>query len=305
MIDKLRDLPLFRSFDDEALAALSSRVTAKSIDEGEVLFEEGEEGETFYIVDAGEVTIRKKERTLAVLRDGQMFGEMALFEKETRSASAVATRETSLYAIGNEDFLAFLLEHPGSGTRFLFETVQEMSCRLRQTSEYLTTVFETGRIVGGGLDLQEMAERILRRLLDDVGDAAGGTIALYNAIVESYEITSRLGQATLDLDRVVSLANRHSGESVFQETEPAALLGVALTEDGGTAGQKDPKAPKETVLGYILLEKQHGDASPFSAQEEIVVAAVGQQTGLGILHAYDRQDEEARERLERNRMRWR
>ena len=57
------------------------------------------------------------------------------------------------------------------------------------------------------------------------------------------------------------------------------------------------------VLGYIVLEKQ-GDGSPFSAQQEIVVAAVGQQTGLGILRAVDRQDEEARQRLERNRMQW-
>ena len=116
-------------------------------------------------------------------------------------------------------------------------------------------------------------------------------MALHNAIVESYEITSQLGKATLDLDRVVSLLNRHRGESVFQEKQPTAVLGVVLKDDGGE------------VLGYILLEKPEG-GSPFSAQHEIVVAAVGQQTGLGILRAYDRQEEEARRRLERGRMQW-
>ena len=291
MIDKLRDLPMFRSFSEETLAALSSRVTTQSFQKGEALFEEGDEGETFYIVDTGEVEIRKESKTLTVLRDGQMFGEMALFEREKRSAAAIATRATSVYAIRNDDFRTFLLEHPEPGARFLFESVQEMSRRLRSTSEYLTTVFETGRIVGGGLGLQEMTERILRRLLDDVKEAAGGTIVLYNSFVESYEIASQLDRATLDVDRIVSLVNRHSGENVFQETEPAVVLGVALKDDAGK------------VLGYILLEKQ-GDGSPFSAQQEIVVAAVGQQTGLGLLHAYDRQDEAARQRLERNRMQW-
>lgn len=291
MIDKLRGLPMFRSFSDEALAALASRVTTRSFAKGEALFQEGDEGETFYFVDSGEVEIRKAGKTLAVLRDGEMFGEMALFEREERSAAAIATRATSVCVIRNDDFLAFLFEHPEAGSRFLFETVQELSRRLRRTSEYLTTVFETGRIVGGGLGLREMAEGVLHRLLDDIREARGATIALHNAIVESYEITSQLGEATLDLDRVVSLVNRHRGEDVFQETQPAAVLGVALKDDGGK------------VLGYILLEKAAG-GSPFSAQQEIVVSAVGQQTGLGILRAYDRQEEEARRRLERGRMRW-
>ncbi len=291
MIEKLRDLPMFRSFSDETLAALASRVTARDIEAGEVLFEEGDEGETFYIVDTGEVEIRKESRTLAVLREGQMFGEMALFEEEKRSATAIATRKTSVHAIRNDDFRAFLFEHPEPGARLLFETVQEMSRRLRRTSEYLTTVYETGRIVGGGLDLHEMTERILRRVLDDVKEAAGGTIALYNAFVESYEIASQLESSTLDIDGIVSLVSRHSGENVFQETKPAIVLGVALKDDAAK------------VLGYILLEKP-GGGSQFSAQQEIVVAAVGQQTGLGILHAYGRQDEAARQRLERNRMLW-
>lgn len=81
MIEKLRNLPMFRAFSDETLAALASRVTARDIEAGEVLFEEGDEGETFYIVDTGEVEIRKESRTLAVLKAGQMFDEMALFEE--------------------------------------------------------------------------------------------------------------------------------------------------------------------------------------------------------------------------------
>lgn len=291
MIEKLRDLAMFRAFADDTLAALADLVTERSFETGEALFEEGDEGEAFYVVDAGEVEIRKGGKTLAVLRDGQMLGEMALFEREKRSAAAVATRPTSVYEIRNDDFLSFLFEHPEPGARFLLESVQEMSRRLRSTSAYLTTVFETGRIVGSGLGLREMTERMLRRLLDDVRDASGGTIALYNAIVESHEITCQLDRATLDLDGIVDLVRRHRGEKVFQETEPAVVLGVALTDDAGE------------TLGYILLEKQRG-SPPFSAQQEIVVAAVGQQTGLGIRRAYDRQDEEARRRLEQGRMQW-
>ena len=51
------------------------------------------------------------------------------------------------------------------------------------------------------------------------------------------------------------------------------------------------------MFGFQWLQMKR-----LSVQQEIVVAAVGQQTGLGILQAYSRQEEEARQRLERNRM---
>ena len=104
MIEKLRALSMFRAFDDETLAALARRVTTTQLGDGETLFEEGDEGETFYIVDSGEVAIRKEGKTLALLRDGQIFGEMALVRKEPRSATARARTNCEVVPIDNRRF---------------------------------------------------------------------------------------------------------------------------------------------------------------------------------------------------------
>ena len=67
---------------------------------GEVIFREGDAGETMFIIQEGEVRIHKrvrdKETTLAVLKDGDFFGEMAIIDKEPRSASAPPKRNPGL-----------------------------------------------------------------------------------------------------------------------------------------------------------------------------------------------------------------
>jgi len=289
IFERLQDIPLFQAFSGNSLKALANLAISRELQEGEAVFQEGDEGDRVYIIDRGEVSIVKRDRVLAVLPEGQMFGEMALFEREKRSAGAVATRPTTLYGIKNGEFLAFLFEHPQAGARFLFETVLEMSRRLRTTSEYLTTVFETGKIVGTALPPGEMTEKIIHRLLADVKDASGGMIILYNPFAESFEVACEVQTRLLNLEKAMALVKRNAGKDIFQEVEEGSVLGAALKDERGK------------VLGCILLEKA-GDRSPFAAQQEIVVAAVGQQTGLGILQAYSRQEEEARQRLERSRM---
>lgn len=289
MIEKLRAHPFFREVADDALETLASRLTRRTLAEGEVLFHEGDEGDAIYIVDDGELAIVKGGTTLAALRAGQVLGEMALFEKERRSADAVATEPTVVHAIRNDDMTAFLLEHPTCGAQFLFAASKELSRRLRISSEFLTTVFETGRIVGSGFGITEMSERILTRLLDDIGEATSGTILVYNPFGETYEIVGRAGPSKLDLEEAIEVLQQHKHQNMFQAQASAMILAVAL------------KDARDDVLGYLWLEKE-GDTR-FTPQEEVVVGAVGQQTGLGILNAYGRQEDEARSRLERGRLR--
>ncbi len=241
-----------------------------------------------YVVAEGEIAIRKGDQTLAVLPEGQMLGEMALFEQEHRSADAVAASAARVFRIQYAEMRTFLLEKPECGARFLFGTSRELSHRLRRTSEYLTTVFETGRIVGAGLGLTAMAAKLLERLLADVAGATSATLLLYNPFGETWEIEGRAGREGLTAEAAAALVAAHAGRDIFQTTQAGPLLGVSLRDLEGE------------VFGYLLLEKAEG--GPFTPQEEVVVAAVGQQTGLGILGARARQEEEDRRRLERGRI---
>ena len=74
----------------------------RTYEDGEVIFREGDKGEGMYVIQAGKVKITKQttsgEVTLSVLEDGDIFGEMALFDKLPRSATATASGEARVPA---------------------------------------------------------------------------------------------------------------------------------------------------------------------------------------------------------------
>lgn len=287
MTFRLEAHPLFEGIRAEVLAALASRLVARPLAAGETLFREGDEGDAIYFVDEGRLAVRKGDKTLAVLESGQMLGEMSLIEPEPRSADAVALTAATVQGIPHPEMRAFLLEHPECGARLLLALSRELSRRLRRTSDYLATVYETGRIVASSHGLSEMVDGVLARLRHDVTEATGASLLLFNPFGETYEVVGRSGPEGLAPESVLALVRGRGGREPFQVVADVAVLGVALTNERGE------------VLGYLILEKAGHVA--FAPQQEVVVAAVAQQTGLGILQAWARRDEEDRRRLERGR----
>lgn len=288
MIGKLKAIPMFAGFGEAVLAELAGAVRLRRCAEGETIFREGDAGDSVFIVDAGDVEILKHGKTLAVLGAGMMFGEMAFYEDAPRSADAVAKGPVSLYVIGNRDFRRVILEHSREGVEFLMGNVREMSRRLRATSRFLVTVFETGKMVGeGGSDAGELAGRILARLMDDVPGAVGGMVMLSDPFTGAYEETCRCKDPTLGLADAGALARAGDGGILRRGDSARVLLGVPLKDE-------------ERVLGYIWIEKAAGGA--FTSEEEIIVSAVGNQVGLGVANALHRQEERNRQRLEQARM---
>ncbi|HPA17807.1 MAG TPA: cyclic nucleotide-binding domain-containing protein [Verrucomicrobiae bacterium] len=289
MIGRLKAIPIFAGFGEEVLEELAKIARARQCQEGETLFREGDAGDSVFIIESGAVEIRKKGRTLAVLGGGEIFGEMAFYENAPRSADAVAKAPSRLYVIGNEDFRHVILDHAREGVKFLLGNIQEMSRRLRTTSRYLITVFETGKMVGeGGADAGDLSRRILARLLEDVPDATGGWVMLLNPFTGTYDEGSRWKEPTLEFAEAEALIRDGDGGTLRRRDGARTLLGLPLKDE-------------ERVLGYIWLEKGGGDA--FTTEEEIIASAVGNQVGLGIVNALHRQEERNRQRLEQGRMR--
>lgn len=289
MIEKLRAIPMFAGFGEAVLAELAGAMRLRRCADGETVFREGDAGDGVYLIENGEVEIRKQGKTLAVLGAGKMFGEMAFYEDAPRSADAVAKGATSLYVIGNEDFRRVLVEHSREGVAFLLGNIREMSRRLRATSRFLVTVFETGKMVGeGGADAGDLARRILARLLEDVPGAAGGMVLLSDPFAGAFEETCRCKDPTLDLAEAEALVRAGHGGILRRVDSARVLLGVPLKDE-------------ERVFGYIWIEKFAG--AGFTSDEEIIVSAVGNQVGLGIVNALHRQEERNRRRLEQARMR--
>lgn len=117
---------------------------------GSVIFSEGDLGLAMYVVESGEVEIRKKlgreNRVLATLGKGDFFGEMCMLEDETpRSATAVATSDVEAVMIDQSAFTFILRHNPEIAIRMM----RKLALRLRQTTRLLEDA------VGHAVDLEE------------------------------------------------------------------------------------------------------------------------------------------------------
>lgn len=103
-----------------------------------VIFAEGDLGLAMYVIESGEVEIRKvlgdEEKTLALLEKGDFFGEMCMLEEETpRSASAVAKTDVDAVMIDQSAFTFILTHNPEIAIRMM----RKLVLRLRQTTQML------------------------------------------------------------------------------------------------------------------------------------------------------------------------
>lgn len=121
----------------------------KKLEAGEVLFDEGDKGDVMYLIREGKIKITKgkgeDEKVLAVLTEGDFFGEMAIIDGSPRSASAIAAAPTSLLVIDKETFKSKLKENP-----LIEYTLETLTRRLRKTDEQiklLTIKSEERRII--------------------------------------------------------------------------------------------------------------------------------------------------------------
>jgi signal transduction histidine kinase len=115
---------------------------------GEVVFKAGDAGDGFYVVEAGRVQItavvaNDQSRVLATIGPGDFFGEMAVIDDASRSATATAEIETEAYFVGRAEFLRLLERRP----LFALELVREFSLRMRALNQkYVDEVLQAERL---------------------------------------------------------------------------------------------------------------------------------------------------------------
>ena len=134
----LKGIPFFTGMSDDDLQTVSSIVKEKTYRRGDLVFKENSQANTFCIIVRGNVEIVKEvqedeETLLAVLGNGDFFGEMALLHEGPRSATARAAGLTVIYEITSGDFKALLIQAPLLG----YEVMRELSSRLRNTDVQL------------------------------------------------------------------------------------------------------------------------------------------------------------------------
>jgi CRP-like cAMP-binding protein len=108
----LRRIPLFAPVPAPALETAAASLVEVPMLRGQAVLREGDVGDRFYVVDAGEVTVDRHGTTVATLGPGGSFGELALIRDIPRTASVTATTDGSLLALDRAPFLLAITASP-------------------------------------------------------------------------------------------------------------------------------------------------------------------------------------------------
>lgn len=159
--------------------------------DGEQIFAEGQEGDRMYVIQAGRVKITKKTRTaemsIAVLENGDIFGEMALFDKLPRSATATAMGHTRVLSIDKEKLFQTISRDP----TLAFRIIASMSSRIRRLDDELIKVKK--KRLNICTDIDEICAYILDEARNVI-PAENGSIMLLDEDGETLSVKAAFGK---------------------------------------------------------------------------------------------------------------
>ena len=131
----LARVPLFKRLEAHELEHLAEEIDQVNYKAGDTIFNEHDRGDALYILEEGNVRIwvydeDVKEVTLAQLKPGDFFGELAVLDRGERSSSATAVTDIHLHRLSSDDFQKFLTDHPDAA----IDVICEIAQRMRQTN---------------------------------------------------------------------------------------------------------------------------------------------------------------------------
>ncbi len=139
VVDLLGRVPVFSTLERGDLERIAEVSVPRSFDPGQAVFREGDASDTCYVVREGHArAIRThgdgRTITLANFGPGDIFGELAMFEDERRSATVEAIDQMSVVGVLGPDMRRLMAEHPQISMRLVIA----LGRRLRETNERLT-----------------------------------------------------------------------------------------------------------------------------------------------------------------------
>src|SRR6266576_1464972 len=139
VVELLARVPVFATLEHSDLERIAQLAVPRHFEPGQAVFREGDQSDTCYIVREGHARAVRSHGdgrtiTLATFGPGDIFGELAMFEDERRSATVEAIEPTSVVAVLGPDMRRLMTEHPEISTRLVIA----LGRRLREMNERLS-----------------------------------------------------------------------------------------------------------------------------------------------------------------------
>ena len=177
----LQQTTLFANMSVADLQAIAVDIIPRTFAQGDIIFHEGDPGQTLYLIQSGQVRIFVNgldgSETSVILfgRPGEIFGELAVVDGMPRSATAVALGQTILYTMSRERFRHHTLIYPQLALNFM----KVLSSRVRSSTQHMDSLASLG--------ISQRLARKLLQLAQDYGQAEANGVS----------ITMRLNQSDL------------------------------------------------------------------------------------------------------------
>jgi CRP-like cAMP-binding protein len=190
---------------------------ARDFAAGTVLFEEGQPGDYMYVVQSGEVEIRRQvgeaERVIAVLPPGEFFGEMAILNGRPRSATAVVRTAGRLLVIEGRTFEAMLRARPEIALRIIKSLATRLE-RANQHVEVLLLPTPNHRVV-----------QCMRQMAEEQMQLAGAHFSPGTAILVPKQVEDIAARVGLPVHEVIEVVDRLRQARLVMLAEDAGIEG--------------------------------------------------------------------------------
>jgi CRP-like cAMP-binding protein len=221
--DALARCLLFAGANEEMLKSLANRMRRRKFRRNEVIFHQGDPGDSLHIVASGAVKIllpsaEGEEAIIATLRPGDFFGELALLDGATRSATAAALEASETLTLPRPVLMELTGTVPGLGDALLVGLAKELR---RLTSQVEELHF---------LDLAGRLAMRLTRLAQEAQPDASGKISLAWPYTQS-DLAAMIGGTRQSVNRLLA----QLVDEGLIEIQPDALVITDLEELGRRA----------------------------------------------------------------------
>lgn len=141
----LKNIPYFSELTIEEMINLVRRSRKQKYSSGSIIMHKGELGDDTYLILRGKVKVMVthadgKEIILNILKSGDFFGEMAVFDNMPRSATVLAAEDCEVLIISREDITDLITRNP----QIAFKLLADMSRRVREADEQISSLAHLG-----------------------------------------------------------------------------------------------------------------------------------------------------------------
>jgi CRP/FNR family transcriptional regulator len=198
--EALQKVPFFAGRSQAEMAVLAERLVLRHFDADQVIFHFGDPAGLLYIITGGKVKITYsspdgQEAVLAILGEGDFFGELALLDDSPRSATAETIEPTETLTLHRDEFLSYIDSKPA----FARHVLHILAKRIRHLNKQVSDIFF--------LDLPARLARTILLLADQHGEPAADGVLITISLTQT-DLAEMTGATRVSINKALGRFRR-------------------------------------------------------------------------------------------------